>query len=54
MLGNTKCIVIVSMKPYYKILKFMVPKSGIEILGRGTECRYNENVFVSLSTEGKI
>lgn len=54
MLGKNKCIVIVSMKPSNKIFKCMVPESGIEILGRGTECRYNENVFFSLSTEGKI
>lgn len=55
MLGKNKCIVIVSLMPCNKILKkFMVPESGIKILGRGTECRYDENVFFSLSTEGRF
>lgn len=54
MLGENKCIVIVYLIPCNKSLKFMVPESGIEILGLGTECRYDENVFFSLSTEGRF
>lgn len=54
MLGKNKCIVIMSLMPCNKILKFMVPESGIEILGLGTECRYDQDVFFYLSTDGRF
>lgn len=40
MLGKTKCMVIMTMKPSLKIVKFMALRSGVQVLGRDNMAIY--------------
>jgi hypothetical protein len=42
---KTKCMVMMSMKPSTKIVKFVAPGSGVQALGQGQYGHNNEHVL---------